>query len=74
MLGFNIEVTLNCRTNEDAKKVADSLTLGDLRPVVEDTLVRIIAKNVGGMAMAFLIKEIGSNKLIIDKSFHHIPL
>lgn len=67
---YNIEVTLDCRSHEDAKKVADSLFFGGFIPIVDDKMVRVIAKNVGHVTLEFLADEIESNDLVISSSFH----
>lgn len=73
MTKYNIEVTLDCRTHEDAQKVAREFFFGGFIPVVEDTMVIIIAKNVGEVTLAFLVEEIEANELIIGSSFHRTP-
>lgn len=71
---YNIEVTIECRTHEDAKNLAAFIFYSGFMPVVDGAIIHLITKNVNSTMLDYLVTIIEDDDRIISSSFHRTPL
>ena len=67
---YNIEVSIDCKTNEDAKNLAAFILFSGFIPTVDKTMITVIAKNVDSMALEYLTRSIEEDDRVVGSSFH----
>ena len=73
MTKYNIEITLECRTPEDATEVAGFCFFSGFMPFTDGTIVTIIAKNVDSAALEYITSAIEEDERVVSSSFHQTP-
>ena len=69
-MNFNVDVSLECSTEEAAREVAGLMYYYGFIPEISGAVVRVIAKDIGQRTFEFLAAEIEGNELINDRFFH----
>lgn len=67
---YNIEITLDCKNGQDAKDLGEHIMYSGFIPIIEDTIITVIAKNVDSVALDYLTKSIEEDDRVIGASFH----
>jgi hypothetical protein len=70
---YNIEMTIDCLSNEDAKSLADFILFSGFLPLVDGTMISVVAKNVDSMHLEYLVDAVEGDKRVIGSSFHKTP-
>lgn len=70
---YNIEITVDCITHNDAKNLAAFIQFSGFLPTVDDTMISIIAKNVDSVQLEYLTDAISGDKRVVGSSFHKTP-
>lgn len=70
---YNIEITVECKTNQDAKDLGAFIMYSGFIPVVEDTIITVVAKKVDSVALDYITTAIEEDDRIIGASFHRTP-
>lgn len=67
---YNIEVTIECRTIEDAQSVSSFIFFSGFMPFLEGTIITVVAKEIDQNALDYLSLAIEEDDRIISSSFH----
>lgn len=70
---YNIEITIDCMSNQDAKNLAAFIMYSGFLPVVDNTMISVIAKNVDSVALDYITRAIEEDDRVIGSSFHRTP-
>ena len=70
---YNIEITIDCITHQDAKNLAAFIMYSGFLPTVDGTMISVIAKNVDSMMLDYLVTAIEGDDRVIGSSFHRTP-
>lgn len=70
---YNIEVTIECRTEKAAKDLAAFILYSGFMPFIDGTMISLIAKNVDRVALEYLVEVIEEDDRVISSSFHKTP-
>ena len=70
---YNIEITIDCRTHEDAKNLAAFIFYSGFIPIVDETMIQLVAKNVDSVMLDYLVSAIEGDDRVIGSSFHRTP-
>lgn len=70
---YNIEITVDCKTRQDAKDLAAFIMFSGFIPTVDDTMISVIAKNVDSYMFEYIVDAIEGDDRVIGSSFHRTP-
>lgn len=70
---YNIELTVDCMTHQDAKNLGAFIMYSGFLPQIEGTMISVIAKNVDSVMLEYLVSAIEEDERVVGSSFHRTP-